>query len=151
MARRYGEFGASAKCQRLTFVVDEPSFMLTALSSQNEGVQNRIVSPRPRGRPTGAETPTKRRVKITAPEFVLVSPDLSPSVADVVEPLAAAGHITNVDSIEDREAQDVFEQLRGQVGEFFRQGLVGNSIYFGVPLSRYRRRHFYCLPRLPHV
>lgn len=107
--------------------------------------------PWPRWRPTGAETPTERRVKIIAPEFVLVSPDLSPSVADVVEPLAAAGHITNVDSIEDREAQDVFEQLRGQVGEFFRQGLVGNPIYFGVPLSRDRRRHFYCLPRLPHV
>lgn len=45
MAQRYGEFGASAKCQRLTFAVNEPSFMLTALSPQNEAVQNMIVHP----------------------------------------------------------------------------------------------------------
>lgn len=45
----------------------------------------------------------------TAPEFVLVSPDLSSSMANVVQPLAAAGHVTNVDMLEDREAQDVFE------------------------------------------
>lgn len=75
-----------------------------------------------------------------------MSPDLPPSVADVVEPLAATGNIANVDVLEDGEAQDVFEQLGRQVGQLFREGLVGNAVYFGLPLSRYRRRHFYCLP-----
>lgn len=57
--------------------------------------------------------------KNLAPEFVLVSPDLSPSMAYVVQPLAAAGNVINVDMFEDREAQDVFEQLSRQVGQFF--------------------------------
>lgn len=48
---------------------------------------------------------------MTAPEFVLVPPDLSPSMADVLEPLAAARNVTNVDIFEDGETQDVFKQL----------------------------------------
>lgn len=75
-----------------------------------------------------------------------MSPDLPPPVADVVEPLAATGNIANVDVLEDREAQDVLEQLGRQVGQFLREGLVGNPVYSGVPLFRRRRRHFYCLP-----
>lgn len=65
-----------------------------------------------------------------------MSPDLPPAMAHIVEPLAAAGHIANVDVLKDGEAQDVFEQLGRQVGQFFRQGLVGNAVYFGVPDSR---------------
>lgn len=75
-----------------------------------------------------------------------MSPDLPPSVAHVVEPLAATGHVANVDVLKDREAQDVFEHLRWQLGQFLRVGLGGNAVYFGVSISRYRRRHFYCLP-----
>lgn len=65
-----------------------------------------------------------------------MSPDLPPSVAHVVEPLAATGNIANVDVLKDGEAQDMFKQLGRQVGQFFREGLVGNAVHFGVPLSR---------------
>lgn len=54
-----------------------------------------------------------------------MSPDLPPSVANVVQPLAAAGNVTNVDMFEDGEAQDVLEQLGRQVGQFLGPG-VGN-------------------------
>lgn len=57
-----------------------------------------------------------------------MSPDLPPSMANVVQPLAAAGHVTNVDMFEDREAQDVFEQLGRQVGQSFGLGLGNNPI-----------------------
>ena len=65
---------------------------------------------------------------MTAPEFILVSPDLSPSVANVLQPLAAAGHVANVVMFEGREAQDVFEQLGRQVGQFFSLVLGNNPI-----------------------
>lgn len=51
--------------------------------------------------PTDANPPMKSKI---APEFVLVSPDLSPSVANIVQPLAAAGNVTNVDILQHREA-----------------------------------------------
>lgn len=51
--------------------------------------------------PTDANPPMKSKI---APEFVLVPPDLSPSVANIVQPLAAAGNVTNVDILQHREA-----------------------------------------------
>lgn len=54
-----------------------------------------------------------------------MSPDLPPFVANVVEALAAAGDITNVVMLKNREAQDMFKQLGGQVSQFF--GLVVRS------------------------
>ena len=52
--------------------------------------------------------------------------------------------------LEDREAKDVFEQLGRQVGQLFGPGLGNNPVQARSPLSGYTRRHFYCLPRLPH-
>lgn len=97
--------------------------------------------------PTDANPPMKSKI---APEFVLVPPDLSPSVANIVQPLAAAGNVTNVDILQHREAQNVFEQFGREVGQCFSLGVGGNSIQSWFPLSSYSCRHLYCLPRLPH-
>ena len=93
----------------------------------------------------GGETSTTRS---RAPEFVLVSPDRPPPVADVVQPLAAAGHVADVPVLQDGEAEDVLQQLARQVGELLVARLGGNPIEALLRGSGYRRRHLFCLPTI---
>lgn len=128
-AWRDDEFGASADCHQLTAARE-----CAVKEARHSGHRERDITIK-RSRYVGRLTSRSVRslgrnntLNITAPEFVLMSPDLPPSVADVVQPLAAAGHVTNVDMLQHREAQDVFEQLGRQVGQSFSVGLGNNPI-----------------------
>lgn len=45
--------------------------------------------------------------RLRSPEFVLVSPDLPAAVTHFTKPLAAAGHVRNVEVVQHGVTQDV--------------------------------------------